>query len=203
MNGHTPPPAAGDQGSSPAGLILVRAEQTCREYPSQWNAWDTTGAYWYLRAEFGHASYGREPLSPARTFTYDDKGAPVALAEFIRAAGLRWVPALANDVPAFQHTEACPEMSLQRITAGAVAITLEMAQEQPAAPRQSGWTVTDETDSVLITYEAAGPGEAVMRREAFARWTAALRAAGWTVNGPGTSTGTGPKGRVLFLRVTP
>lgn len=30
-------------------IIIVRAVQTCEACPSQWDAWDADGRYWYLR----------------------------------------------------------------------------------------------------------------------------------------------------------
>lgn len=35
---------------------LVRIVQTCQSYPSQWNAWDASGQYYYLRYRCGRGT---------------------------------------------------------------------------------------------------------------------------------------------------
>jgi hypothetical protein len=44
-----------------AGLTIVKAVQTCRACPSQWDAWDTDGNYWYLRYRFSHGTAEQQP----------------------------------------------------------------------------------------------------------------------------------------------
>ena len=40
-------------------VTLVRAVQTCVACPSQWDAWDADGNYYYLRYRSGHGSVRR------------------------------------------------------------------------------------------------------------------------------------------------
>ena len=40
-------------------ITLVRAVQTCIACPSQWDAWDADGNYYYLRYRGGHGSVRR------------------------------------------------------------------------------------------------------------------------------------------------
>jgi hypothetical protein len=35
-------------------IAIVRAERTCYACPSQWDAWDSLGRYWYFRYRHGH-----------------------------------------------------------------------------------------------------------------------------------------------------
>jgi len=35
---------------------IVKAVLTCSACPTQWNAWDSEGRYWYLRYRFGKGS---------------------------------------------------------------------------------------------------------------------------------------------------
>jgi hypothetical protein len=75
------------------------------------------------------------------------------------------------------------------LTTEAVAAVLTAAGERPAAPHESGWKLARTSDStVLVNYWAAGSGEAVMKREALARWMKALGTSGngWTVTGLGS-----------------
>lgn len=37
-------------------ITLVKARLTCISVPSQWDAWDARGQYYYLRYRFGHAT---------------------------------------------------------------------------------------------------------------------------------------------------
>jgi hypothetical protein len=78
---------------------------------------------------------------------------------------------------------------MAELTAEAVAAVLTAAGELPAARRQSGWKLTADSDNaVLVNYQAAGAGEAVMKREALARWMQVLGTSGdgWTVTGLGS-----------------
>lgn len=71
----------------------------------------------------------------------------------------------------------------------AVAAVLTAAGERPAARGKSGWKLSADGDSaVLVNYRAAGTGEAVMKREAVARWMRVLGTSGysWTVTGHGS-----------------
>lgn len=42
-------------------ITLVRAVQTAMACPSQWDAWDAEGRYYYLRYRHGHGSVERTP----------------------------------------------------------------------------------------------------------------------------------------------
>lgn len=37
-------------------ITIVRAVRTCRACPSQWDAWDADGRYYYLRYRFGYGT---------------------------------------------------------------------------------------------------------------------------------------------------
>lgn len=86
---------------------------------------------------------------------------------------------------------------MTELTTEAVAAVLTAAGGRPAARHESGWTVTADGGAVLVGYKAAGKGEAVMKREALARWARAIGTAGqgWTVEGIGLR-------RLDHLRVT-
>lgn len=81
---------------------LVRAVQTCSACPSQWDAWDASGQYYYLRYRSGRGTVetaasakdyvdqaAQDPVLVAN-FNY---GAPldgdIALVEFLKLAGMR------------------------------------------------------------------------------------------------------------------
>jgi hypothetical protein len=60
-------------------IVLVRAVQTCVAFPSQWNAWDADGQYYYLRHRAGRGSvdafdspdytrWGGDPLGKIAAF---------------------------------------------------------------------------------------------------------------------------------------
>lgn len=85
-------------------VTLVRARQTSVACPSQWDAWDGAGNYWYLRyrGAFGSArQYAQGPAwyldesypEPAETLSFDNEDADpldgcIGLEEFARRAGL-------------------------------------------------------------------------------------------------------------------
>jgi hypothetical protein len=81
------------------GVIIVEAVQTCEACPSQWDAWDADGYYWYLRYRHGRGAAERQPgpdpdtwasKDPELTFR-GDEGAPggwIDLEDFCRLAGL-------------------------------------------------------------------------------------------------------------------
>lgn len=77
---------------------------------------------------------------------------------------------------------------MRELTAEAVAAALTAAGERPAAQRESGWAVAADEATVLVSYKARGTGEAVMKREALARWMKVLGTGGhgWTVTGLGS-----------------
>ncbi len=84
---------------------------------------------------------------------------------------------------------------MAELTPEAVAAVLAAAGEISAARKQSGWKLTQHRSAVLVNYQAAGAGEAVMKREALARWMPVLGAQGWTVEGRGSR-------RLAWLYVT-
>lgn len=96
------------------GPLIVRAERTCSACPSQWNAWDDAGGYWYLRYRYSHGTASRyaegedwfqvawapEPLAELSFDTADEYGpldGSISLAEFAGRCGLRLAPELFPD----------------------------------------------------------------------------------------------------------
>jgi hypothetical protein len=83
-------------------VILGRVIQTCYACPSQWNAWDIDGNYWYLRYRHGVGTAERQPNQdferwedkpPNITFTHGDGlDGTMGLREFCRRAGLHLAP---------------------------------------------------------------------------------------------------------------
>lgn len=59
-------------------ITIVRAVQTCRACPSQWDAWDDQGRYYYLRYRSGLGSVER--FSDAEWHLRDDE--PEVIVEF-------------------------------------------------------------------------------------------------------------------------
>lgn len=86
-------------------IILRKVVQTCAACPSQWDAWDLDGHYWYLRYRHGRGSADRQPSPDTRTWTWKDgdlsftnEGTELAdgwisLEDFCRHAGLHIHPA--------------------------------------------------------------------------------------------------------------
>jgi len=93
-------------------VTLVRAVQTCMACPSQWDAWDAEGYYYYLRYRSGHgtitryggpdglgseAAWNRFEGVLISEFTY---GHPldgfISLEEFAHLAGIALAPHLAR-----------------------------------------------------------------------------------------------------------
>jgi hypothetical protein len=84
-------------------VIIVRAIETCWACPSQWDAWDFDGNYWYLRYRHGHGTAERQPSpdldtwawkEPNVSFTRDPDEGPdgwIELEEFCERAGLNLV----------------------------------------------------------------------------------------------------------------
>jgi len=80
-------------------VILTRAVQTCRAYPSQWDAWDLDGNYWYLRYRHSQGTAERQPGPDFETWTdaepaisfHTGRGpydGTISLQEFCELAGL-------------------------------------------------------------------------------------------------------------------
>ena len=79
-----------------------------------------------------------------------------------------------------------------------VNAALIAAGERPAARHESGFSLACDSSGVLVTYRASGTGEAVLRRDALARWLRLLGESGqgWTVTGIGSR-------KLAAVRVTP
>lgn len=52
---------------TPESVTLIRLEQTCWACPSQWDAWDSEGGYYYIRFRWGFLS-----VSKGSSDTWDD-----------------------------------------------------------------------------------------------------------------------------------
>ena len=81
-------------------VIIVRAIETCAACPSQWDAWDIDGNYWYLHYRHGRGTAERQPGPDISTwenygppdvrFEGSDDGSDgwIDLEDFCRRAGL-------------------------------------------------------------------------------------------------------------------
>lgn len=88
-------------------IILVRAVQTCHACPSQWDAWDADGRYWYLRYRSGRGTMARDYLSDTLSFdTGDGLDGVINLGEFIERIGVTWAPGLASRAAAWEEPPA-------------------------------------------------------------------------------------------------
>lgn len=79
---------------------LSRVVQTCHACPSQWNAWDADGRFYYLRFRCGHGSVETaagprdyvDPETPntlVAEFTHGDRwSGELTLDEFLALAGM-------------------------------------------------------------------------------------------------------------------
>lgn len=78
---------------------IVKAVKTCDACPSQWNAWDSEGNFWYLRYRWGHGTAERQESPDYRIwdvkepeFEFDhgnEFDGYINLKEFCKLAGLR------------------------------------------------------------------------------------------------------------------
>ena len=88
-------------------ITLVRAVQTCTACPSQWDAWDADGNYYYLRYRSGHGQIRQyrtenwsgtteeEFMGEIADFTYGHPlDGSIGLAQFAHLAGVTLAPAL-------------------------------------------------------------------------------------------------------------
>lgn len=50
-------------------ITIIKAVQTCRACPSQWDAWDSEGRYWYLRYRFSRGTAEQQPDPDYETWT--------------------------------------------------------------------------------------------------------------------------------------
>lgn len=86
-------------------VILVKVIETCGACPSQWDAWDADGNYWYLRYRGNRGSAKRERNPDWTTWTdgppniffdtsdeYGPLHGVMSLTEFCRRAGLNLHP---------------------------------------------------------------------------------------------------------------
>lgn len=77
-------------------ITLVRAIQTCSACPSQWDAWDAAGNYYYLRYRWGHGTITQYPdadsldlRAPDVQFSYGDSlDGVISLEDFAEKAGI-------------------------------------------------------------------------------------------------------------------
>ena len=49
-------------------ITLVKVRLTCPSVPSQWDAWDAEGRYFYLRYRFGRATVDQFPSSDVESW---------------------------------------------------------------------------------------------------------------------------------------
>jgi hypothetical protein len=72
-------------------VTLTRAVQTCWACPSQWDAWDADGRYYYLRYRSGHGSVRADGARyPVADFDYGDSlDGFIELEKFAELAGIR------------------------------------------------------------------------------------------------------------------
>jgi len=95
----------GGRGGAPAVITLARAVRTCIACPSQWDAWDAAGNYYYLRYRHGHGSVRSYPSAEwtgpgvmVAEFAYGDHlDGSMDLGEFAEHAGLALAPGVAAE----------------------------------------------------------------------------------------------------------
>ena len=79
-------------------VILVRAVQTCGGCPSQWDAWDLDGRYWYLRFRHGYGTMSRDYFTEDAPLSFDagcdGLDGVIGLEDFCERAGVTWAPGL-------------------------------------------------------------------------------------------------------------
>jgi hypothetical protein len=83
-------------------VTITSAVQTCAGMPSQWDAWDAEGQYYYLRFRHGQGTIRREPSQDLSTWAWpksegdlvgsfedgDEWAGIIELDEFCRRAGV-------------------------------------------------------------------------------------------------------------------
>jgi hypothetical protein len=82
--------------STPTEVILVKTVETCSACPSQWDAWDADGGYWYLRFRHGRGTMGRDYITDALSFEAIELGGVITLDEFCRRIGVTLAPEMAR-----------------------------------------------------------------------------------------------------------
>lgn len=85
-------------------IVIVLAVRTCEACPSQWDAWDEAGQYYYLRFRHARGTVERYPSPDTRTWPRDPTvlmaefesptggGGYIELAEFAELAGITLGP---------------------------------------------------------------------------------------------------------------
>ncbi|MGR6922591.1 hypothetical protein ACU635_50770 [[Actinomadura] parvosata] len=83
-------------------ITLTRVVQTCYACPSQWDAWDADGRYYYLRYRWGVGTVETQPGPDMNTWTDreplasfehgDDLSGTISLTDFMALAGLTLAP---------------------------------------------------------------------------------------------------------------
>lgn len=78
-------------------ITLARVVETCAACPSQWDAWDTDGRYYYLRYRFGRGTVQAESADGpiVAEFGENSMDGCIELDEFCAEAGI----GLAEDAP--------------------------------------------------------------------------------------------------------
>lgn len=81
-------------------ITLAKVVQTCPSLPSQWNAWDADGRYYYLRFRSGRGTVDTYDTDDHETWTIAPDGgvshfehggdgdSHITLTDFLTAAGL-------------------------------------------------------------------------------------------------------------------
>ncbi len=101
----------------PGEITLVRVTQTSIACPSQWDAWDADGNYYYLRFRHGHGEMRRyrtadwvgsdddQYISTVASFTDEDEWAgDITLQEFAARTGVLLSPGV-KTTPYWLHVE--------------------------------------------------------------------------------------------------
>ena len=57
-------------------VILVKVHETCGACPSQWDAWDLDGNYWYLRYRHSRGTAERQPSPDTGTWSWERNQLP-------------------------------------------------------------------------------------------------------------------------------
>lgn len=75
-------------------MKIVKAHQTCYACPSQWDAWDEEGNYWYLRFRHGYGTAEDCGGTAQFFFDADSNGLDgvIDLQNFCNRAGIELAP---------------------------------------------------------------------------------------------------------------
>jgi hypothetical protein len=91
--------------------VLIRIIRTCKASPSQWNAWDAKGRYWYLRYRDGRGTMGPDYETMTECFYADDRpDSLISIGDFLRRLGVAFEPAgsLSLENMTFQEVPSLP-----------------------------------------------------------------------------------------------